>query len=129
MYNELSEKKELIKRLESDLSTKSLNLQESEQRVQILEKQVENLEQNKITLQSDLLKSKAEKDVALKNLALKSSVTPSEAVKELKAENEFLKQQHEEVLKSSRDMRTRNRKLQAELNKLKEKLEEDKVSL
>ncbi|XP_034232396.1 centromere-associated protein E isoform X5 [Thrips palmi] len=128
LYNELTEKKELISRLESDLSAKTSLIHEKETTIESLQKCMEELDKNTNMLQSELLKSKAEKELALKNLALKSSVTPTEAVQELKAENEFLKQQHEEVLKSSRDMRTRNRKLQVEINKLKEKLEEDKKS-
>ncbi|XP_026278047.2 early endosome antigen 1-like isoform X1 [Frankliniella occidentalis] len=126
LYNDLTEKKQLIVKLKEEIGCQKSILEEKQEKIEALCKEIEELKEKQSITEGDFLKMKNERDLAVKNLTLKPS--PSDEVKELKAEMEFLNQQYENALKSSRETRTQNRKIKAELTKMKEKLETSEKS-
>ncbi|KAK3914111.1 Centromere-associated protein E [Frankliniella fusca] len=118
LYNDLTEKKEIILKLEAEVKKNASNLEEKQAEIGSLWKQIEELKKKLGDLETNLSKVKAERDLAEKNLSLK----PSDEVSELKAEIECLREHHQDAVKSSRETRLQNRKIKAELAKLKEKL-------
>ncbi|XP_052127143.1 centromere-associated protein E-like isoform X2 [Frankliniella occidentalis] len=126
LYNDLTEKKQLIVKLKEEIGCQKSILEEKQEKIEALCKEIEELKEKQSITEGDFLKMKNERDLAVKNLTLKPS--PSDEVKELKAEMEFLNQQYENALKSSRETRTQNRKIKAELTKMKEKLETSELT-
>lgn len=129
LYNDLSEKKELVSKLEKEIDHCKACMEEKDNIIKTLQEVVQGLKNEKSGLEADVFRANADRDQAIKNLALKMKEGPQDEIQELKAELEFQKTRYDEAIKASRDLRMKNRKLQTDLSKAKTENEELEVSI